>query len=156
MSFFDGFLTYLSILQIYDCFWMFGTNLEGSQRPVRTLQYKPQVGAKWCSYLELALSVNFFLIFRAFYSIKTEFFWSCKQIFLKINNFTDQFEALRGFWTKWEVDIWSLGVLKAHLRPKTKNGFEGPQRTVKCLSVSVIGYRYRQIQEPILVTLQIC
>ena len=71
MSFFDGFLTYLSILQIYDCFWMFGANLEGSQRPV---QYKPQVGAKWCSYLELALSVKFFLIFRAFYSIKMDFF----------------------------------------------------------------------------------
>ena len=55
MSFFDGFLTYLSILQIYDCFWMFGTNLEVSQRPVQTLPHKPQVGARWCSYLELAI-----------------------------------------------------------------------------------------------------
>ena len=84
MSFFDGFLTYLSILQIYDCFWMFGTNLEGSQRPVRTLQFKPQVGAKWCSYLELALSVNFFLIFRAFYSIKMEFFEAATKFFSKL------------------------------------------------------------------------
>ena len=75
------------------------------------------------------------MIFRAFYSIKTEFFWSTNQIFLKSHKFTHQFGAPRGSRTKWEVGIWSFGVKNGPLRPELKKRFEGPQRTVEGSSI---------------------
>ena len=51
---------------------------------MRTLRNKSQVGAKWCSYLELAISVKTILRFRGIYSIKMEFFEAVTKFLSKL------------------------------------------------------------------------
>ena len=50
--------------------------------------------------------------------------------FSQNNEFTNRFLDFRELRIKWEGNIWPLGVLNSHLRPKLKKGFDGRQRTV--------------------------
>ena len=85
---------------------MFGTKREVSQRPVRMLQYKSHVGAKWFSYLELALSVKIFLRFRGIYSIKMEFFEAATKFLSKL---TFSHMNLRHLGASEQHEMWGYG-----------------------------------------------
>ena len=99
---------------------------------MRTLQVLCVLGASRCSLVEFMLSALIFLIFKANLYYRNIIFQTNFKILLRINNLAHQFKTPTTFKSMRECNLWSLGMLRPHLRHKLKNSIEGRQRTVYC------------------------
>ena len=97
---------------------------------MRTLQVLCVLGASRCSLVEFVIWALIFLIFKANLYYKRVIFQMNFKILLRINNLAHQFETPTTFKSMRECNLWSLGMLRPHLRLKLKNSIEGRQRTV--------------------------
>ena len=99
---------------------------------MRTLQVLCVLGASRCSLVEFVIWALIFLIFKANLYYRRVIFQTNFKILLRINNLAHQFETPTTFKSMRECNLWSLGMLRPHLRLKLKNSIEGRQRTVYC------------------------
>ena len=97
-----------------------------------TLQALCVLGAGRCSLVEFMIWALIFLIFKANLYNRKVIFQTNFKILLRINNLAHQFETPMTFKSMRECNLWSLGMLRPHLRLKLKNSIEGRQRTVYC------------------------
>ena len=95
-----------------------------------TLQSLCVLGAGRCSLVEFMIWALIFLIFKANLYNRKVIFQTNFKILLRINNLAHQFETPTTFKSMRECNLWSLGMLRPHLRLKLKNSIEGRQRTV--------------------------
>ena len=106
-----------------------------------TLQALCVLGAGRCSLVEFMIWALIFLIFKANLYNRKVIFQTNFKILLRINNLAHQFETPTTFKSMRECNLWSLGMLRPHLRLKLKNSIEGRQRTVQsniCSGIRVI------------------
>ena len=82
--------------------------------------------------VEFVIWALIFLIFKANLYYRRVIFQMNFKILLRINNLAHQFETPTTFKSMRECNLWSLGMLRPHLRLKLKNSIEGRQRTVQC------------------------
>ena len=95
-----------------------------------TLQALCVLGAGRCSLVEFMIWALIFLIFKANLYYRKVIFQTNFKILLRINNLAHQFETPTTLKSMRECNLWSLGMLRPHLRLKLKNSIEGRQRTV--------------------------
>ena len=99
---------------------------------MRTLQVLCVLGASRCSLVEFVIWALIFFIFKPNLYFRKVIFQTNFKILLRINNLAHQFETPTTFKSMRECNLWSLGMLRPHLRHKLKNSIEGRQRTVDC------------------------
>ena len=97
---------------------------------MQTLKVLCVLGATRCSLVEFVIWALIFLIFKANLYYRRVIFQTNFKILLRINNLAHQFETPTTFKSMRECNLWSLGMLRQHLRLKLKNSIEGRQRTV--------------------------